>query len=149
MRDARPATLLEKRQRAYEQQLKDKAAAHPLADSTELTQLHDSSPLRNHSSLSDRFLSSGDPLQNSVPQEVTHITRINRVAGLLWQYKVVTIAAALTVFAAVVIISRPFSEKSTGVATPGRHARPLRFAAVMTDGSLCGITTRRPPASAT
>lgn len=48
-------------------------------------------------------------LQPSV-SSTTQVTALERVKSLRWQYKVVAGAAALTLFAAVVIISRPFSE---------------------------------------
>ena len=43
--------------------------------------------------------------------------------------------------------ARRAANASLGVATPGRQAMPAALAAVITRGSVCGMTTSRPPAS--
>lgn len=40
----------------------------------------------------------------------THITRLNRVAGLFWQYKLLAMSALVVIFASVVIVKRPFRD---------------------------------------
>lgn len=75
---------LEKHQRAWRE-----TSAPATADPTALTELHANAP--------------------PVPGE---ITALERVKSLHWQYKVVAVAALLTLLAAGVIVSRPFSSDS-------------------------------------
>ncbi len=116
---------LEKRERAYLQELQDNLAAHPTADPTAETQLHGalqaSSPVAK-------------PSTGTVTTSTTHITRLNRVAGLLWQYKLLAAGALLVILAATVIVKRPFSNGDTPPATarsvPAKPAPATRAAPV-------------------
>lgn len=91
---------LEKAERAFDREQKAILAAHPVADPLAQTQIHAGS--------------SGPRTAAGTTGETTHITRINRVAGLFWQYKVLAVSALLVVFAATVIVKRPFRDDDTG-----------------------------------
>ena len=94
------ARELEQRERAYLQELHDNLAAHPKADPAAETQLHGA--LQAPSSIAKQ--STG-----TATTSTTHITRLNRVAGLLWQYKLLAAGALLVILAAAVIVKKPFS----------------------------------------
>lgn len=103
---------LDRVQRAYEQEQKEILKAHPTADPAAQTQLHVATPgLRR----TPTAVATG---------ETTHITRLNRVASLFWQYKLLAVSAALVVFAAAIIVKRPFRDDSADpqVATVERNA---------------------------
>jgi predicted Ser/Thr protein kinase/tetratricopeptide (TPR) repeat protein len=87
---------LEKHQRIW----REKAPANN-ADPAALTELHQSLP----------------PMVPT-PGNTTQITALERVKSLHWQYKVVAVAAVLTLLAAGVIIGRPFSSDSAAPSKP-------------------------------
>jgi Serine/threonine protein kinase len=116
---------LEKRERAYLQELQDNLAAHPTADPNAETQLHGA-------------LQSSAPIAGPSPDtattSTTHITRLNRVTSLFWQYKLLAAGALLVIFAAAVIVKRPFSDDdpppATAQSTPIQPAPAARAASV-------------------
>lgn len=101
---------LERAQRAYEQEPSaDRAAAQ--------TQIHATTP------------------ESGTGGGTTHITRLNRVAGLFWQYKLLAVSALVVIFASFIIVKRPFRDQApesvvmaeeTGASSLAPAATPTR-----------------------
>lgn len=117
------ARELEKRERAYLQELQDNLAAHPTADPAAETQLHGAVRA-----------STAKQSTGTATTSTTHITRLNRVAGLLWQYKLLAAGALLVILAAAVIVKRPFRDddpqRAAARSTPAQPAPATRAAPV-------------------
>lgn len=86
---------LDKIQRAYLREQQEILEAHPSADPAAHTVIH----------------AAEGPTSLITTGETTHITRLNRVVSLFWQYKLLAVSAFLVVLAAAVIVKRPFHEE--------------------------------------
>ena len=108
--------VLDKIQRDYQRQQQDTLKAHPSADPAAHTVIHSTAPPH------------GAP--SALPTgETTHITRLNRVASLVWQYKLLAVSALLVVLAAAAIVKRPFREASPAPKVASVVDREVRKAA--------------------
>jgi predicted Ser/Thr protein kinase len=110
------ARELEQRERAFLQEQQANLAAHPTADPTAETQLHGGLP--------------SSPAEQSVAvtRSTTYITRLNRVTNLFWQYKLLAAGALAVIFAAAVIVKRPFGEDDPS--QPATQNAPAKSAPV-------------------